>query len=158
MVHLFCVFWNIPKTALDLYVVGLSSPFLHFWRNLPYSENSPDFTRVFPFSPKVIFDPQKMHSIFRVKSGFDQDGSQIHLHLPACSVKAATDGYMRVLLHRVKLSAFSSDLKFVFCPVIYWVRWHFVGFEDLVPFTFFWWNSFYTVAAIPRKWLNANHP
>ena len=31
-------------------------------------------------------------------------------------------------LDRVNHRPFSSDLKFVFCPVIYWVWWHFVGF------------------------------
>ncbi len=53
------------KTALDLYCVGLQRPFLDFWRNLPDSAFSQHFTRDSPFSPKVIFDPPKMHSIFR---------------------------------------------------------------------------------------------
>ncbi len=45
-------------------MVGVQRPFLDFWRDLTDSENSPSFTRVLPFSPKVIFDPKNASKIF----------------------------------------------------------------------------------------------
>ncbi len=83
----FAFFWNMPKTGLDLYVAGVQRPILDFWRNLSDSENSPYFNRFLTISPKVIFDPKKCIRFFDRNVGFDQDGSQVHLHLPACSVK-----------------------------------------------------------------------